>query len=282
MKKGIVLGAGWIGTRIADYMGYDLRKFNGLNQPYLKKFLDKEKPDVIVNAIVKSNLDWCESNVPDAVLSNIAVPLIIGAECRKRGILMVHFGTGSMYEENNNGYGFREEDEPNFFGRQVYADTKSQAEDLLFDFMNENTLQFRIHLPIDSIPHEKNLIDKLKKFPKVANDNHNSVTSIPNALPVIRYIINKGSTGIYNLVNPGVISSGNIMAYYKGIVDPNHHFETASFEEINKTAKAKRAKRCKLNMDKLKMELRGSNLWIPDIHDAVKECLMEYKRNLGK
>jgi len=279
MKKGVVLGAGWIGTRVAKYMEYDLRRFNALNQPYLKKFLDKEKPDVVVNAIVKGNLDWCESNVPDAVLSNIAVPLMIGAECNKRGIFMVHFGTGSIYNGINNGCGFKETDEPNFFGKQVYADTKSQAEDLLFDFM-ENTLQLRIHLPIDSIPHPKNLIDKLRRFSKVADDNHSSITSIHHALPAIKYMINKGSTGIYNIVNPGMVSSANIMQIYKEIVDSNYQFETAPVDELNKTTKAKRAKKCKLNMDKLKIELKGSSIWIPEVNIAVRECLEKYKEHM--
>ncbi|MDO8623680.1 MAG: sugar nucleotide-binding protein [archaeon] len=281
MVKGIVFGAGFMGKRISEYMGYDLRKFNVLNKSKLEKFLDMEHPDVVINCVGKTgrpNIDWCETHKEDTVLSNIAAPLMLGAECSKRGIYMVHLGSGCIYNGYKNGYGFTEVDDANFFGEQFYGDTKIYAEDMLKDLIPGKILQLRIRMPIDDRPDERNLIDKLKKYSKLIKIG-NSMTTIPHALPAIKWLIEKKSTGIYNVVNPGMISAGDIMEMYKEIVDPTHEFEVMSHAELDRVTVSKRSN-CKLNMDKLKLELRGSRIWIPEIHGAVRECLIKYKENM--
>lgn len=283
MDKGVVFGAGYLGKRISEYMDYELRSFNVLNQSKLEKFLDNEKPEVVVNAVGKTgrpNIDWCESHKEETVLSNIAAPLMLGAECSKRGIYMVHLGSGCIYNGNNMGYGFKEIDESNFFGEQFYGDTKIYAEDMLKDLIPGEILQLRIRMPIDDRPDPRNLIDKLKKYPRVINA-YNSMTTIPHALPAIKWMIEKRSTGIFNVVNPGMISAANIMCMYKEIVNPDHKFQIMSVQELDAITPAKRSN-CKLSMDKLKIELRGSKIWMPDIYQAVKECLERYKENINQ
>jgi 3,5-epimerase/4-reductase len=279
MDRGVVLGAGYLGKRIADHLGYNLRSFNVLNHSRLEKFLDETNPQVVVNAVGKTgrpNIDWCESHRQDTLLSNVVAPAMIGAECSKRGIYMVHLGSGCIYNGDNMGYGFKETDEPNFFGEQFYGDTKVYAEELL-ELIPGKILQLRIRMPIDDRPDGRNLIDKLAKYPRVIN-LQNSMTTIPHALPVIKFLIEKRETGIFNLVNPGMISAANIMHMYQEIVDPTHQFEVMSHRELDAVTSAKRSN-CKLSMDKLKLVLKG-RVWIPDIHEAVRDCLVKYKENM--
>jgi len=273
--KGIVFGKGFLGMRIADYLGYKVvgREVDVLNSDSLSNFLDKEKPDVVINAIGKTgrpNIDWCESHQPETFEANVKVAENLGKNCSKKGIYFVHLGSGCLYRGNNNGKGYSEEDEPNLHG-QYYAITKIDAEKRLKKFP---CLQLRIRMPIDDRPHERNLIDKLAKYDKVLN-TQNSMTTVPHMLGALETLIEGRKIGIYNMVSPGTISAAEIMQMYKDIIDPSHKFEAISVDELDKITIARRSN-CMLNTDKL----RAEGIELPEIHKAVEECLLSYKNYL--
>jgi dTDP-glucose 4,6-dehydratase len=275
LKKGIIFGEGYLGTRLRDYLNYSSTKLNPLNLEELKFFLDTEKPEIVINAIGKTgrpNIDWCEDNKDVTIESNLSAAINLCTECFKRGIYFVHLGSGCVYEGDNNGRGFSEEDEPNFYGPQFYAKTKILAEKALSEFP---ALIIRLRMPIDEIPHDRNLIDKVLKYEKVI-DVQNSITTVPSMLNAIKVLIDKRKTGIYNLVNPGTISIAEIMKMYQELVDPNYNLHILSLEELDHITKGKRSN-CVLNIDKLKSE--GINL--SEAHDAVRECLLKYKEHKG-
>ena len=274
-QKIIVFGEGFLGIRLRDYLGCMSTKLNPLNVENLKEFLDKEKPDIVINAIGKTgrpNIDWCEDNKQATIESNTIVAANLCIECSKRNIYFVHLGSGCIYYGDNNGSGFTEEDEPNFYESQFYAKTKILSEKILKEFPS---LILRIRMPIDDKSHSRNLIDKLLNYEKVI-DIQNSMTTIPHMLKAIKILIEKRKTGIYNLVNPGTISAEEIMNLYKELIDPNHHFIKLSIEGLDLITKGKRSN-CILNTNKLKSE----GIFLPEIHDAVKECLLKYKNNLN-
>lgn len=47
--------------------------------------------------------------------------------------------------------------------------------------------------------------------------------------------------GVFNIVNPGVISASEIIQLYKEIVDPSHSFEIINVGYLNKITKAERS-----------------------------------------
>jgi len=273
-KKGVVLGRGYLGTRISEEFGYSAfgrKNINPLDLFDLQHFLSRERPDILINAIGKTgrpNIDWCEDHKEETMQSNVVVAANLATECVNRGIYFMHLGSGCVYRGDNEGKGFSEKDEPNFYGPQFYAKTKILAEKILSEFPGSI---LRIRMPIDNKPHSRNLIDKLIKYEKVI-DIPNSMTTVPHMLEVIKQLINKKSEGIYNLVNPGTISPAEIMTIYKDIVDPTHKFKIFSGEELDKITKGKRSN-CYLNTDKLKYE----ELEMPEIHKAVESCLLKYK-----
>ena len=133
--KVTVFGKGFLGTRIAEELGYNLvgREISALN---LRNFLDDKRPEVVINAIGKTgkpNIDWCEDNKEEAILSNVAVAVNLCVECSKRNIYFVHLSSGCIYEGDNKGKGFSEEDEPNFDG-SFYSRSKIMAEQILKEF----------------------------------------------------------------------------------------------------------------------------------------------------
>jgi 3,5-epimerase/4-reductase len=274
-EKGFVFGAGYFGTKIANKFGYELidrQRVSPLELKQLGVFLDLEKPEIIINAIGKTgkpNVDWCEQNKELTIQANVNVAANLCTEASKRGIYFVQLGSGCIYDGDNNGNGFSEEDPPNFYGPQFYAKSKILAERVLSEFPS---LILRIRMPIDGKPHERNLIDKLSKFKKVI-DIPNSMTTIPHFLDAMWTLIDKKRTGIYNIVNPGTISAARIMEMYKELVDPNHTFEIFSKEELDRITMGIRSN-CVLNSDKLESE----GIKMPQIQKAIRECLLEYKK----
>jgi len=273
-EKTIIFGEGFLGTRLKNSLNCLSTKINPLDIKALSSFLDKERPDIVINAIGKTgrpNIDWCEDNKQLTIESNVIAAANLCVECFKRNIYFVHLGSGCIYYGDNDGKGFSEEDEPNFYGPQFYAKSKILAEKILREFPS---LILRIRMPIDEKPHERNLINKLLKYNKLI-DVQNSMTTIPEMLEVIKTLIKKRKIGIYNLVNPGTISPVEIIEMYKELIDPSHNLEVLSLEELNKITKGKRSN-CVLNTDKLKSE----GIILPEIHQAVRNSLLKYKENL--
>ncbi|MDD5699641.1 MAG: sugar nucleotide-binding protein [Candidatus Nanoarchaeia archaeon] len=272
--KGLIFGRGFLGTRLGEAFGYKVIGRDEADATQLSqiiRILDSEQPQVVVNAMGKTgspNVDWCETHKEETVLSNICAAANLAIECIKRGIYFVHLSSGCIYSGDNNGGGYTEGDEPNFYGPQFYAKTKILAEKILREFPS---LILRMRFPIDDRPHVKNLIDKLRNYPRVT-DTQNSMTTIPDAINAAKQLIEKRKIGIYNIVNPGTISPAEIMDAYQRIVDPSHSFTRFSEAELSQVTLAKRSN-CRLNTDKLKNE----GISLPEIHEAVESCLTRYR-----
>ena len=271
--NGIVFGKGFLGTRISKYFSLKSvgREHNPVNYPSLEKFLSSANPAFVINAVGatgRPNIDWCENHKSETLESNVLAAANLGYACLKLGIHFIHLGSGCIYQGNNQGKGFSEQDPPNFYGPQFYAITKILAEKALAD---TNALILRIRMPIDNSPNERNLIDKLLKYPKVIC-KPNSMTTVPDMLPILGRLIQNKVTGTYNFVNPGLISAADIMNMYNEIVDPRHQFNTMSLSELDSITLGKRSN-CYLNTDKL----ANMEYHMPEIHDAVKGCLLKYK-----
>jgi len=270
----VIYGKGYLGTRLSKELGAKLLGTNVLDTKALGAELDDQEPEVVINAVGKTgrpNIDWCEDHREETVQGNILAPVNLAMQCMKRNIYFVHLGSGCVYYGDNNGEGYSEEDEPNFYGPQFYAKTKIIAEKILKEFP---CLQVRLRMPIDDRPHPRNLIDKIRKYDKLI-DIQNSMTTVPHMINTIWALMNRRKTGIYNVVNPGTISAAEIMKMYQEIVDPNHKFEAMSLDELDEATKGKRSN-CQLSTAKLRQE----GLEMPEIHEAVRNCLVKYKESM--
>jgi|SRR3989344_848894 len=271
-NKGVVFGKGFLGTRIAQELSYKQAGYdtNPLELENLRDYLEMEKPLVVINGIGKTgrpNIDWCETHKTETVYSNVIAAVNLSMECAERGIYFVHLGSGCVYEGDNNGKGFSEDDEPNFRD-SFYSRTKIISEKLLREFPG---LILRIRMPIDDRPNPRNLIDKLLSYKKII-DVQNSMTTVPDMIRGLEVLINRRRDGIYNMVNPGVASAKEIMEMYRGIVDSSHFFEIFTLDDLEKVTVARRSN-CRLSSEKLRQE----GIEFPEIHLAVQECLNKYK-----
>ncbi len=237
--------------------------------------LDEAKPTIVINAAGKTgrpNVDWCETHKQETIDSNVLGPLNILRECARRSIYWVHIGSGCIYEGDNNGRGFDENDEPNFYG-SFYSRTKAWSDRILAEFP---VLQVRLRMPFDGTLQPRNLIMKLKKYSRVL-DQQNSLTYIPDFLKALEALIQQRETGVFNAVNPGTFSPFEIMTLYKEIVDPSHVFEQLSASQLSDVVATGRSN-CLIRSEKIQ---KASRPFLP-VADAVKEALYSLKVVSGK
>ncbi|HKB41910.1 MAG TPA: sugar nucleotide-binding protein [Gemmataceae bacterium] len=236
--------------------------------------LDAIRPDVVVNCAGKTgkpNIDWCEHHKDETLRSNLTGALVVLHECLQRGVYLVHFSSGCIYEGTKGGTGFTEDDPPNYTG-SFYSRTKAWADQVLRDFP---VLTLRLRMPFDGSQSDRNLIMKLRKYRRVLTVP-NSITHLPDFFAVVEQLISRRATGIRNVVNEGTISPFEIMTRYRELVDPKHTFEPLPVAQLGEVAATGRSN-CLLSTARL----RSEGLQLPPVRDAVDRALHVLAARLG-
>ena len=183
--------------------------------------IEKYQPDVVVNAAGKAgtpNVDWCETHPLETLRSNTISALTLADACQEKGIYLLHLGTGCIfYGPSPTVGGWKEDDFAN--PEALYTRTK-YATDLIVSRL-PNTAIVRFRMPIDYIPSDKNLINKIARYPKVV-DVENSVTILEDLITVCHQLLEKRASGIFHAVNKGTMKHRDLMDLYQKYVDPTH------------------------------------------------------------
>jgi UDP-glucose 4,6-dehydratase len=209
-------------------------------------------------------VDWCEVHKEETFFSNVTIPTYMAEVCQDTGLYMVHMGSGCVYEGNNL---YTEEDIPNFKG-SFYSRTKIYSEDILTQY--NDILQIRIRMPIDSRLSNKNLITKLTGYRQVIN-TRNSVTCVQDLMHAAERLMELKRRGIYNVVNPGIITHKQVLEMYRAIVESD--FVMPEFIPINKLNTLAARSNCTLSTHKLDNE----GIKMRRSEDAIAACMREYK-----
>ena len=290
--KILIYGKGWISTQIVEILkklkiNYKIgisrvNKFNSL-----KLEINSLKPTHIIcligrthgkiNNKIYSTIDYLENagKLKENIRDNLFAPLNLAIICKKLKIHLTYFGTGCIFKYDNEHKfgekknGFKENDFPNFFNSS-YSTVKGFTDQLMHNF--ENVLNLRIRMPISSKSNPRDFITKITSYQKICSIP-NSMTVLPVMLPIVIDLIKKNKTGTYNLTNPGLISHNEILKMYRNIVNPNFTWKNFSLEEQAKILASERSNNF-LDTNKLEKEYPK----IPNIHDAVRECLESYPK----
>lgn len=271
----LILGKGYVAHKFKAHFGdrAELSDFRVEDYASLRDYLAEKKPEVLINCIGKTgrpNVDWCEDHQQETLFGNVEVPLMLVRACEELGIYMVHIGSGCVYEGDNGGEGFSEEDAPNFDG-SFYSRTKAWSEAMLDEFP---VLQLRLRMPLDGMPGDRNFITKITRYEKVISVP-NSVSILKDFTEAAEALIEKRATGVFNMTNPGAMDHAAILDLYKEIVDPNFNYSVMSLEELEKLTKARRSN-CILSMKKLE----SLGIHMRPVEQAMRETLEEYAKNL--
>ena len=226
-----------------------------------------------------TTIDYLEQpgKLRENVRDNLYSPLVLAVLSQRHNIHYTYFGTGCIFkydedhpfgEEVN---GFTENDTPNFF-ESAYSTVKGYTDKLMHLF-EDNVLNVRIRMPITCDLNSRNFITKIITYEKICSVP-NSMTVLPELLPLMVDMAEKRITGTVNLTNPGLISHNEILEMYKEIVNPNFTWKNFSIEEQNKILAAGRSNNY-LDTTRLE-ELYPA---VKNIKVSVRECLEKIKEN---
>jgi dTDP-4-dehydrorhamnose reductase len=271
----LIFGKGYFGERFARSLPGSIVVTDDITDPaVVAQVLDTYRPDMVINCAAKTgrpNVDWCESHKSETLDSNLLGPLVLRRACEARGIYFVQIGSGCIYEGDNGGRGWSEEDMPNFFG-SFYSKTKAWMNEALKDFP---VLQVRLRMPIDGLPGPRNLVTKLARYPQVINVS-NSLSVVDDAIGAIVMLMEKRATGIYNVVNPGTIRHEDILDLYRELVDPTHSVEYISLDTLAALTVAGRSN-CVLSTSKLE----AAGIHLMPIAERVRELMVAYAKQVN-
>ncbi|OGF51546.1 hypothetical protein A3I27_01585 [Candidatus Giovannonibacteria bacterium RIFCSPLOWO2_02_FULL_43_11b] len=269
----MIFGNGWLGNKFKDSFHVALSPADITDKKAIVDELIKYRPECVINAAGKTgkpNIDWCEDHKMETISSNVIGPLILAEICLKKNIYFGHISSGCIYDgAAPKESGFSEKDKPNPIS--FYSWTKVEAEKLLKPFP---FLIMRIRMPFDSRPHQRNLITKLAGYKNII-DAYNSLTSVEDFLNAAKILIEKRATGVFNIVNDGIIGHKEIMDLYQKIVDPSISYTLIKPEELLEKGLVKAGRsNCKLDNSKLVAE----GIKMRNAKEAIKSELMEYKK----
>jgi len=278
--KIMTLGAGFI----ANHLPYE--KIIERLIPWQSQIgcmLEFYKPDVIVNCIGFCgipNIDQCEIQQEKTVQSNTIIPMMLAMECDRLGIHLIHIGSGCIFygkspnlKESNLGkrsysvkdIGWKENDIANpksFYSRSKYA------ADLVLAQIKSTTV-LRIRMPVSTKNEPRNFINKVKGYSKVI-DIPNSMTFVDDLVRCVDWVAKESKTGIYHVVNPGVLSAAKVLREYQKY-NTNHKFDIITEEELDQLVIAKRSN-CIINGDKL----ASAGFVMTPADEALKVCMEKY------
>lgn len=243
--KLLLLGhTGYIGSWILKHFqekGHDIQtiKVDVTDRSQVQQALAEVKNSIVINATGKTgtpNVDWCEDHRLETAKVNITGAINVCEVASKQGNYILQIGSGCIFSGGAE-HAFTEEDEPNFFG-SFYSQTKAVAESALKEIPNVCVL--RIRMPLQGSPHQKNLLDKLRKYDQILS-LPNSVTIIEDFMPFLERVIEKKPTGVLNAVNPGAYEHRDLLELYREKIDPSKKFEYISLAEFAGMTKAARS-----------------------------------------
>jgi len=208
------------------------------------------------------------------VRDNLFSPLYLAILAERHKKHLTYMGTGCIFsydEQHTVGdetTGYLESDKPNFFGSS-YSIVKGFTDRILHHYP---VLNLRIRMPITAdITMPRNFLTKILSYKKICSVE-NSMSVLPDLLPVMLDMMACQERGTFNFTNPGIVSHNEILGLYRDIIDPSFVWQTFSIEEQRQILACDRSNNC-LSTDKL-----SSKYMIPNIKISVKNLFLSLKK----
>ena len=294
MKLLIYGSRGWIGKQFLEILhsqgiSYHIGTARVDDTDKLDEELKRISPTNVISFIGRthgeicgkkySTIDYLEQpgKLQDNLRDNLFSPLSLAILCNSQNIHYTYLGTGCIftYDEDHpfgkEESGFLENSLPNFFG-SGYSTAKGFT-DRLITMIGGNTLNLRIRMPITNEDNPRNFITKITTYKKICSIP-NSMSVLPELLPLVVKMMQDSVTGTMNLTNPGLISHNEILEMYRDHVDPHFTWENFSLEEQAKILASERSNNF---LDTSRLEKMFPQ--IKPIKESVREMLENYKIN---
>lgn len=272
----------------------------------LLRFLRDAKPAFLINAAGytgKPNVDACETAKADTLQGNTLLPLTIAHACEAAGIPWGHISSGCIYSGAKiaeNGQirvekdmtlpalrklaethsasirGFTETDEPNFSFRRppcsFYSGTKALGEEGIAGI--GRSYIWRLRIPFDEFDNSRNYLSKVQRYSKVY-DNVNSISHRGDLVRACLELWERHAPfGIYNLTNPGFVTTRQVVQWIEKILRPPRRFEFWESDEVFYQTAAKTLRsNCVLDVSKL----IATGVKLRPVEEAIEDSLRNWK-----
>lgn len=279
----------------------DAARFDGL-----LAWLRDRRPDFVLNCAGytgKPNVDACELDRAGTLLGNVVLPQTVAQACAAAGIPWGHVSSGCIYSgarlraddgslrtEKNLGtpeglawvtahrdrvVGFTESDVPNFSFRDgpcsFYSGTKALGEEAVASAGRGYV--WRLRIPFDHVDSPRNYLSKLQRYAKVY-DNVNSISHRGDFARACVECWERGlEPGIYNVTNPGFVTTREVVERIRERLAPGRRFEFWSGDdEFYRVAAKTPRSNCVMDPSKL---LR-SGVTLRPVEEALEASLREW------
>jgi dTDP-4-dehydrorhamnose reductase len=268
-------------------------------------FLRERKPDFLINAAGytgRPNVDACETARADTLAGCVLLPQVIAHACAAANVPWGHVSSGCLYsgakiveggkarvekdltrpdlrklveESPESIRGFTEDDPPNFSFRNppcsFYSGAKALAEEAIAGV--GRNYSWRLRIPFDEYDNARNYLSKVQRYAKV----YDNVNSISHRADFVRACLDlwkrRAPFGIYNVVNPGFVTTRHVVELVQEILRPGKQFEFwRGDEEFYRVAKAPRSN-CVLDVSKL----LATGVRIAPVEEALETALRQWK-----
>jgi UDP-glucose 4,6-dehydratase len=279
-----------------DYTQFDI----------LFDYVRKMRPAFIINAAGytgKPNVDACELAREETLSGNTLLPQTITRVCLMTNTPWGHVSSGCIYdgakvvkngetrverdlnrpelrrlfaEHPERFVGFTELDPPNFSFLcppcSFYSGTKALAEEAIRGV--GQTYIWRPRIPFNERDEPRNFLSKIQRYPKVY-DNVNSISHLEDFVRACLDLWERHAPfGIYNVTNPGAVTTRQVVETIQRIVKPNRRFEfwkdDAEFYRLG--AKAPRSN-CILDVSKL----LAAGVRMRPVEEALEDSLRRWR-----
>ncbi len=271
----------------------------------LRKYLAKTRPQFLINSAGytgKPNVDACETHRADTLQGNTLFPAAVAHMCEGLGIPFGHVSSGCIYtgakivrdgqesvepdlmradmrelvaRDPGAVRGFTELDEPNFSFRRppcsFYSGTKALAEESIRD-LGQGYL-WRLRIPFDHLDNPRNYLSKVQNYPKVY-DNVNSLSHRGDFVAACLDLWEKRAPfGIYNVTNPGFVTTRHVITVIQEILRPKRAFEFwADDAEFYRVAAKTPRSNCVLDVSKL----LAAGVKVRPVDEAIMDSLQRW------
>lgn len=307
-------GTGYIGEAFTRELERRKQPFKSLSRAEvdytrfdaLLAFLKSTRPGFVVNCAGytgKPNVDACELAKADTLAGNAVLPLTIATACSAQDIPWGHVSSGCIYSGAKvqlNGrvqvekdmtkpelralvtkspasvHGFTETDPPNFSFRDgpcsFYSGTKALGEEVIQGAGRGYV--WRLRIPFDEFDSPRNYLSKVQRYAKVY-DNVNSISHRRDfAAACLDLWQLRAAYGIYNVTNPGFVTTRQVVGLVEKHLKPAKAFEFwASDEEFYKVAAKTPRSNCVMDTTKL----LAAGVKIRPVLEALDDSLRNWK-----
>ena len=309
----ILGASGYIGEAFVAELQRRKAKFTPLSRKQvnytrfdaLLTYLRAHKPQFVINCAGftgKPNVDACELDKAGTLLGNALLPQTIAHACVAAGIPWGHISSGCIYsgakiagpggvraekdmtrpelhalaeKKSPSVVGYTETDTPNFSFRDLpcsfYSGTKALGEEAIAGL--GQSYVWRLRIPFDEFDNQRNYLSKVQRYIKV----YENVNSISHRGDFVRACLDlwerRAPFGIYNVTNPGYVTTGQVVEMIVRHLKPGRTFEFwQSDEEFYRQAAKTPRSNCVMDVSKL----LSTGVLLRPVNEALEDSLRKW------